>query len=93
MSRSIEHNAAQQRFQWLEEGQLCVLDYELVDGVMIITHTGVPAAVGGRGIAAALAKNALDTARESGWKVRPVCSYVVAYMKRQRGAYDDLLSR
>lgn len=92
MSRSIEHNTAQQRFQWREDGQLCVLDYELRDGVMVVTHTGVPSSVGGRGIAADLAKAALDTARARGWKVRPLCSYVEAYMRRQRGAYDDLLA-
>ncbi len=92
MSRSIEHASAQKRFQWLEDGQLCVLDYELHDGVMIITHTGVPESVGGRGIAADLARTALDTAREQGWKVRPLCSYVAAWMRRQHGAYDDLLA-
>jgi len=90
MSRSIAHNTAQHRFEWLEDGQLSVLDYELRDGVMFITHTGVPAAVGGRGIAAELAGAALETARAEGWKVRPLCSYVDAYMRRQRGAYDDL---
>ena len=68
-----------------------MLDYELIGGVMIVTHTGVPEAVGGRGIAADLARTALETAREQGWKVRPLCSYVDAYMRRQRGAYNDLL--
>lgn len=92
MSRSIEHAPDLKRFQWLEDGQLCVLDYELHDGVMIITHTGVPESVGGRGIASDLARKALDTAREQGWKVRPLCSYVAAWLRRQRGAYDDLLA-
>lgn len=91
MSRSIEHNTAENRFQWLEDGQLCVLDYELRDGTMSITHTGVPGSVGGRGIAADLTRSAMDTARSQGWKVRPLCSYAAAWMRRQRGAYDDLL--
>lgn len=92
MTRNIEHVPAERRFQWIEDGQRCVLDYELHDGVMIITHTGVPRAVGGRGIAADLSKVALETAREQGWKVRPLCSYVDAYMRRHRGQYDDLLN-
>ncbi|MFT0850808.1 GNAT family N-acetyltransferase [Achromobacter sp. F4_2707] len=92
MSRDIKHNPAEKRFQWLEDGQLCVLDYELHDGVMVVTHTGVPAAVGGRGIAADLAKAAMEAAREQGWKVRPLCSYVEAWMRRQKGQYDDLLA-
>lgn len=91
MTRRIEHSSPEKRFHYTEDGQLCVLDYELIGGVMIITHTGVPGSVGGRGIAADLAREALETARENGWKVRPLCSYVDAYMRRQRGAYDDLL--
>lgn len=91
MSRAIQHNTAQQRFEWLEDGALSVLDYELQNGVMAITHTGVPESVGGRGIAVDLAKAALDTARANGWSVRPVCSYVASYIRRHEN-YQDLLA-
>ncbi|SHI23333.1 GNAT family N-acetyltransferase [Pollutimonas bauzanensis] len=82
MSRSIEHNPGKQRFEWTEDGILSVLDYELQNGVMTIMHTGVPEALGGRGIAADLTRCALATARENGWAVRPLCSYAAAYMRR-----------
>jgi len=91
MSRAIEHNTAERRFEYVEDGQLCVLEYELLDGIMTITHTGVPAAVEGRGIAAGLTRYALDTARGRGWKVRPLCSYAAAYFKRHP-EYQDLLA-
>ena len=91
MSRAIEHNTAERRFEYVEDGQLCVLEYELLDGIMAITHTGVPAAVEGRGIAAGLTRYALDTARGRGWKVRPLCSYAAAYFKRHP-EYQDLLA-
>jgi uncharacterized protein len=42
----------------------------------------VPAAIGGRGIAAALMKAALAHAEASGWTVVPACSYANAYMTR-----------
>ncbi len=90
MSRSIENNSSLQRFEWVEDGILSVLDYQLQDGVMVISHTGVPEAVGGRGIAADLTRYALDTARENGWKVRALCSYAAAYIKRHP-EYADLL--
>jgi predicted GNAT family acetyltransferase len=90
MSRAVEHNLAQQRFEWVEDGMLSVLDYQLQNGVMAITHTGVPEAVGGRGIAADLARSALDTAREQGWMVRPLCSYVATYIRRHK-EYEDLV--
>jgi predicted GNAT family acetyltransferase len=82
MSRVIKHNLEQHRFECTEEGFLCVLNYTLHDKQMTIIHTGVPAAVGGRGIAAELTQYALNTAQTSGWKVQPVCSYAVAYLRR-----------
>ena len=91
MSRAVQHDQTAQRFEWTEDGIRSELDYELQNGVMSILHTGVPEAVGGRGIAADLAKAALDTAREQGWLVRPVCSYVAAYIKKH-AEYQSLLA-
>ena len=92
MSRPVEHHPEHQRFQIIENGILCVLDYELNGNTMLIIHTGVPQAVGGRGIAADLTMHALDTARENGWLVRPVCSYADAYIRRHKDDYADLLA-
>lgn len=89
MSRAIEHNIDASRFEWTEDGILSVLDYELRDEIMIITHTGVPQAVGGRGIASDLTRAALEAARQQGWSVRPLCSYAAAWMHRHP-AYQDL---
>lgn len=87
----VTQDTAQLRFTATVDGVLCVLDYQLHDGVMAIVHTGVPSQVGGRGIAAELTKVALDTARANGWKVRPLCSYAAVYMRRHPD-YNDLLA-
>jgi len=87
---TIEHDAARHRFAVQVDGHDCELDYVLRDSTMVITHTGVPPAVGGRGIAAALTEAALATAREQGWKVSPVCSYAAAYMRRHPETRDLL---
>ncbi|MCC2596490.1 N-acetyltransferase [Pusillimonas sp. MFBS29] len=91
MSRAVQHHPAEQRFQWVEDGVASELVYELQNGVMSILHTGVPMAVGGRGIAADLTQAALTTAREEGWLVRPVCSYVAGYI-RKHPEYESLLA-
>lgn len=90
MARAIHHDTARHRFEWTEEGHHCVLDYILADGVATFTHTGVPAPVGGRGIAAELVRAGLDTARAQGWRVRPLCSYVDAYIRRHPVEQDLL---
>ena len=79
---NVTHNEARQRFETTVDGQLCVADYQLRGDVVWMTHTGVPPAVGGRGIAAELVRVALAWAGEKGYRVEPSCSYVEVYMRR-----------
>jgi predicted GNAT family acetyltransferase len=92
MNVMVVRNDAAERFEAVVDGALCVLDYRLDDKVLTIVHTGVPDAVGGRGIAAALTKAAFDTARREHWQVIPDCAYAVAYIERHP-EYRDLVSR
>lgn len=85
----IVHHPIPGRFAAEVEGQQAHLDYETADSVMHITHTVVPDAIGGRGIAGRLVQAALDHARNEGWKVKPVCSYADAWMAKHPG-YADL---
>ena len=52
------------------------------NNTIIIDHTGVPPAFEGRGIAAKLVNKAIEDARKQGFKINPVCSYVVAQFRR-----------
>jgi len=91
MKPEITHDAVARRFETIVEGQPCTLDYDLAGATMTITHTRVPEAVGGRGIAAALMEAALAHARASGWRVVPKCSYAVVYLSRHHEWADVLL--
>jgi predicted GNAT family acetyltransferase len=82
MTLAVTHDTARQRFETTVDGLLCVADYQLRGNVMWMTHTGVPSAVGGRGIAAELVRVALAWAEEQGYTVEPSCSYVEVYMRR-----------
>lgn len=89
MMHEIEHEPAAHRFSTTVQNHLCVLEYDLAGSVMTITHTRVPEAVGGQGIAANLTKVALQTARDHQWQVVPQCSYAAVYIKRHP-EYADL---
>jgi predicted GNAT family acetyltransferase len=89
---SITHHPEAQRFETVVDGQRCVADYQLIDQVVWMTHTGVPRALEGRGIAARLVAAALDWARAEGLRVHPRCSYVAVYMRRHPET-QDLLAR
>jgi predicted GNAT family acetyltransferase len=86
----VIHRPEQHRFEAVVDGQRCVADYQMIDGVMWMTHTEVPPALNGRGLAARLVAAALAHARAQGLKVRPACSYVRAYMQRHRETQDLL---
>lgn len=82
MNLVIEHDADKQQFFYLEAGLRSIIDYELQGNIMTITHTLVPPALAGRGIAAALTRKALETAQSQHWQVVPRCSYAAAYIQR-----------
>jgi uncharacterized protein len=78
----INHDSRGHRLSAELKGQTGVLEYELNDKLMSITHIRVPPPIAGRGVAADLMRSALDLAAANGWTVKPVCAYAVAYMKR-----------
>ena len=86
---TVRHYPERRRFETNVDGHDCEIDYQLSGGVMTITHTGVPSAVGGRGVAAEMTRFALDTARTNGWKVVAGCSYAAGYMNKHP-EFDDL---
>ena len=85
------HDAEARRFSMRLDGHQAELDYRLEDGRLTIAHTGVPQAIGGRGVAGALVRAALDYARSGGLRVVPACSYAALYVRRHP-EYADLVA-
>lgn len=86
----IEHDRPQSRFQVTVGAHRALLDYRLEPSRMVITHTEVPTAIGGRGIAAALTVAALEYARAQSLKVLPACEYAAVFLRRH-DEYADLV--
>ena len=79
---TISHDRGAHQFSTVVDGSRAHLDYTLSGTVMTITHTRVPDAIGGRGVAAELMRAAVAAAVESGWTIEPACSYAAAYLVR-----------
>lgn len=87
----IRHDTDAQRFHTRVDGHEAEVEYELEGDVMLLTHTGVPQPIGGRGIAGDLVRAAFEHARREGLRVRPLCAYAAAWVKRH-GEYTDLVA-
>jgi len=87
----VQNNAAEHRYEVRLGDQIAELTYRRDGDVITFLHTGVPAALEGRGIAGEMARTALDDARAQHLTVVPLCPFVAAYIRRHP-AYLDLLT-
>lgn len=76
------HNEAENQYEYHVEGQLARLVYKEEDGVLHLTNTFVPKELGGRGIAGALVKDVMADIEKRSLKMKPACSYIVAYVEK-----------
>jgi uncharacterized protein len=88
---AVVHNEKAHRFEMEINGLRSILAYRRFPDRIHFIHTEVPAPLEGRGLAAKLARTALDFARANHLRVVPVCAYVVDFM-RKHSEYQDLVS-
>jgi predicted GNAT family acetyltransferase len=86
----VRDNAARGRYEVEVAGRVAVLEYERDADRITLIHTAVPAPLEGHGVAAQLARAALDDARARRLAVIPRCPYVAAYIRRHL-EYLDLV--
>jgi predicted GNAT family acetyltransferase len=81
------------RFELEEEGETAYLEFELDKaGWITLWHTEVPQTLRGRGLAAVLAKTALEYARENKLKVDVICPSVANYLSKNP-EFQDLVGK
>jgi uncharacterized protein len=86
----VIHNPKAGRFELQKDGHLAVLEYQLSNGKIVFTHTGVPDAMGGQGVGSLLARAGLDYARAQSFAVAPLCSFIAGYIQKHP-EYKDLV--
>ena len=82
MTIQVIHNETANRFQAEVDGHLAVIDYRRKGHILVLTHTGVPDELGGRGVGSTLVKAALDHAVKAGLKIVPECPFVAGYIDK-----------
>lgn len=88
---TVRDNREASQYEAELEGALGLAAYRLRGDTIVFTHTEVPEALEGRGIAAQIVRFALDDARARGLKVVPRCPYVAGFIARHP-EYQDLVT-
>jgi predicted GNAT family acetyltransferase len=88
MMMQVTDNPAQHRYELALDGHVAYASYRRDGGVLLVYHTEVPREFEGRGIGSALVKGMLEHARTQGLQVKPLCSFVSAYMRRHPETAD-----
>jgi hypothetical protein len=81
----ITDNEDQQRFETTIDGRLAELTYRLEGDRMVLTHTGVPSELGGRGLGGELVRAAAARAQAQGLTIVPRCSYARDWLEKNAG--------
>lgn len=80
----VVHNEAEQRFEVALGGALALVEYQRAGNNIIFTHTEVPPAFEGQGVANRMAYAALEYAKANGLKVQALCPFIALYVKKHK---------
>jgi hypothetical protein len=89
---TVRDNRSGSRYEADLDGGQAVMVYRLRGATIEFTHTEVPKALEGRGVASAIARFALDDARARGLHVQPTCPFVAGYIGHHP-EYADLVAQ
>ncbi len=82
MDYTVIHHSEWSRFEYHQDGYTAYAKYVVRRGALDVYHVVVPMLLEGRGIAAALVKQAYDYALKNGLKPSATCSYAISWLNR-----------
>ena len=89
--KAVTNDKARSRYAIETSHGTAIADYVINGDTITFTHTHVPTALEGQGIASRLIQFALSDARDKQLKVVPQCSFVDVYIERHP-EWRDLLA-
>ncbi|MGB1262428.1 MAG: GNAT family N-acetyltransferase [Cognaticolwellia sp.] len=82
MSYTLIHNAPACRYEYHIDGDIAYITYDEQNGSMHLTHTVVPEALAGKGLAKILLEAVLEQINADNKKAVARCSYIVRYQAK-----------
>jgi predicted GNAT family acetyltransferase len=82
------------RFEaYVDDELVAFVEYRLAPGVITFLHTEVLPGNEGRGVGGQVARTVLDEARARGLRVRPLCPFIAAWIRRHPEYADLVIER
>jgi uncharacterized protein len=82
MTSTVTDNPDEHRLEIHQNGELAELIYRTRAGRLILVHTEVPDALGGRGLGGQLVRAAIDKAAHDGMTLVPLCPFARGWLER-----------
>lgn len=82
MSYTLIHNAQECKYEYHIDGHVTYITYDDQMGDMHLTHTIVPDALAGKGLAKILLEAVLKQIQHDRKKAVAMCSYIVKYLEK-----------
>lgn len=90
MEPEVIHEKENERFVIYTEGNEVYVEYTMTDTEINLYHTYTHPALRGKGLAAQVARAALEFAKENNLRAIPTCSYVQSFIAKN-DEYKELL--
>jgi len=90
-NRVVDNPAALRYELWTDEVLAGWIQYTRAGDVVTLVHTDIDPAFEGRGLGSVLVAGTLDDVRSRGKRIRPLCPFVAAYLRRHP-EYADLIA-
>ena len=87
-SRPVTDDPSASRFEFTADGEVAELVYRHRGDRLVLTHTDVPEALGGRGIGGLPVEAAVDRAAREGLAIVPLCPFARSWLERHPDAAD-----
>lgn len=88
MAYELIHNTNECKYEYHIDGYVAYITYDDQDGNMHLTHTIVPDALAGKGLAKMLLEDVLSEIEKAGKKAVAQCSYIVKYQEKNPDKAD-----
>jgi hypothetical protein len=89
-STEVVRDTAHHRLLWAQDGSEAELVYRRRGNRLFLIHTGVPEALGGKGIAGKLVQSAVDWAERDHLTLVPICAYARKWLSEHPDAVTNV---